>query len=32
MMNKEENNNDMMDFILNDNETYDNGLDRKSVV
>ena len=26
MMSKEENNNDIMDFILNDNETYDNGL------
>ena len=30
-MNKEENNNDMMDFILNDNETYDNGLSHPSV-
>jgi len=30
-MNKEENNNDMMDFILNDKETYDNGLSHPSV-
>ena len=31
MMSKEENNNDMMDFILNDKETYDNGLSHPSV-
>ena len=31
MMSKEENNTDIMDFILNDVETYDNGLSHPSV-
>jgi len=31
MMSKEENNKDIMDFILNDKETYDNGLSHPSV-
>ena len=30
-MNKEENNKDIMDFILNDKETYDNGLSHQAL-